>query len=433
MGTSGAPCPAAATSRTRKSLTTSMPVRSAITAGSPNCHVECRARARRSGRGSRSPLRPRDQRPLRRSRRSRRPRASRRGRTPSRQYSRGVAPIERACKSIALRRRRRRGRSCLTSRTTIRPSSPRSNRTTAAEMPSSDVPDMSPTTIRASAGRVTVMSGPAAGRRRRRDGSRRRLRRALSPPPSRSTPSFCMTIAVFTRLSAASSSARASSRDTPQTSMTMRSLRSASFAFVALRSTIRLPYVLPMRIIAPVVIMLSTIFVAVPALRRVEPVTTSGPTIAMTATSTLREQLLRHRRARDDRRARAAFTRALERAVDERRRARCGDADDDVALAHVMLVDHRGAAGGRILGAFLRAQDRGEPAGDDALHHLGVAAERRRAFARVEHAEAAGRAGADVEEPAVTAECIFGERDELRDLARAASRPHRRPCGLRRS
>ena len=41
MGTSGAPCPPAATSRTRKSLTTSMPVRSAITADSPSCQVEC--------------------------------------------------------------------------------------------------------------------------------------------------------------------------------------------------------------------------------------------------------------------------------------------------------------------------------------------------------------------------------------------------------
>ena len=41
MGTSGAPCPPAATSRTRKSLTTSIWVRSAITAASPHCHVEC--------------------------------------------------------------------------------------------------------------------------------------------------------------------------------------------------------------------------------------------------------------------------------------------------------------------------------------------------------------------------------------------------------
>jgi len=43
IGTSGAPCPPAATSRTRKSLITSMPVRSAITAASPICHVECGA------------------------------------------------------------------------------------------------------------------------------------------------------------------------------------------------------------------------------------------------------------------------------------------------------------------------------------------------------------------------------------------------------
>ena len=43
IGTSGAPCPPAATSRTRKSLTTSTPVRSAITAASPSCHVECGA------------------------------------------------------------------------------------------------------------------------------------------------------------------------------------------------------------------------------------------------------------------------------------------------------------------------------------------------------------------------------------------------------
>src|SRR3989454_3751385 len=38
-GTSGAPCPPAATSRDRKSLTTRTPTRSAITAGSPSCSV----------------------------------------------------------------------------------------------------------------------------------------------------------------------------------------------------------------------------------------------------------------------------------------------------------------------------------------------------------------------------------------------------------
>src|SRR3954463_12967195 len=50
----------------------------------------------------------------------------------------------------------------------------------------------------------------------------------------------------------------------------------------------RLPYVLPTRIIAPVVIMLSTIFVAVPAFIRVDPVMTSGPVIGTLATWTRR-------------------------------------------------------------------------------------------------------------------------------------------------
>src|SRR5713226_7183535 len=39
MGTGGAPCPPAATSRARKSLTTRTPTRSAITAGSPSCKL----------------------------------------------------------------------------------------------------------------------------------------------------------------------------------------------------------------------------------------------------------------------------------------------------------------------------------------------------------------------------------------------------------
>ena len=58
----------------------------------------------------------------------------------------------------------------------------------------------------------------------------------------------------------------------------MRTARSRSFSLVGRRSTIRLPYVLPRRTIAMVEIMLSTSFCAVPALRRVEPVSTSGPT-----------------------------------------------------------------------------------------------------------------------------------------------------------
>ena len=58
----------------------------------------------------------------------------------------------------------------------------------------------------------------------------------------------------------------------------MPTARSRSFSLVGRRSTIRFPYVLPRRTIVMVEIMLSTSFCAVPALRRVEPVTTSGPT-----------------------------------------------------------------------------------------------------------------------------------------------------------
>ena len=74
-----------------------------------------------------------------------------------------------------------------------------------------------------------------------------------------------------------------------------------------------------------------------------------------------------------------------------------------------------------------RADQRGKSAGDDALHHLRIAAERRRAFGRVEHAEAARRSGADVEQPPAATEGVLGERDRLARSARAASRRRRRP------
>ena len=85
-----------------------------------------------------------------------------------------------------------------------------------------------------------------------------------------------MTIAVFTMPPPRRAARAPVARSTSQTSMRILSLRSRSLSFVARRSTIRLPNVLPSRIIAPVVIMLSTSFVAVPAFMRVEPVTTSA-------------------------------------------------------------------------------------------------------------------------------------------------------------
>ena len=85
------------------------------------------------------------------------------------------------------------------------------------------------------------------------------------------------------------------------------------------------------RIIAPVVIMLSISFVAVPALRRVIPVTTSGPVTATIGDVDVLQRLRRRRRAGDDRRARADRARVVERAAHVGRGARRGDADDHVA------------------------------------------------------------------------------------------------------
>ena len=93
-----------------------------------------------------------------------------------------------------------------------------------------------------------------------------------------------------------------------------------------------------------------------------------------------------------------------------------GRLDDDVALTHVVLVHYRSAAGRRVLGAFLCAEDGREPASDDALDHVGITAEGRWALARVEDPEATGRPRANVEETPVSSERVFGERDEPRDL-----------------
>ena len=67
--------------------------------------------------------------------------------------------------------------------------------------------------------------------------------------------------------------------------MTMRSPRSRSLSLQAIKSTIRLPYARPCRIIAAVEMVLSTSLVAVPAFMRVDPVSASGPTLGRINTS----------------------------------------------------------------------------------------------------------------------------------------------------
>ena len=68
--------------------------------------------------------------------------------------------------------------------------------------------------------------------------------------------------------------------------MRMRRARSRSLSLVARRSTMRLPQVLPSCTIVAVLIIFSAILVALPAFKRVLPVTTSGPTSNSTGKST---------------------------------------------------------------------------------------------------------------------------------------------------
>ena len=86
-----------------------------------------------------------------------------------------------------------------------------------------------------------------------------------------------MTMAVLAEKPHCSRADLASSSSVFAAVATILIARRTSFSFVGFTSTMRLPYTFPRRIIAPVESMLSTIFCAVPDLRRVEPVMTSGP------------------------------------------------------------------------------------------------------------------------------------------------------------
>ena len=116
-------------------------------------------------------------------------------------------------------------------------------------------------------------------------GRRRRPRRGAPGRSSASTPARSETIATFASPPAARARRRRLPRTRRSASATMRRTRARSLSFVATTSTIRLPKVLPSRIIAIVESMLSTSFCAVPALSRVEPARTSGPTTTATSWS----------------------------------------------------------------------------------------------------------------------------------------------------
>ena len=73
---------------------------------------------------------------------------------------------------------------------------------------------------------------------------------------------------------------------------------------------------------------------------------------------------------------------------------------------------------------------RRQSAGDDADHHLRRRAEGRRALGRVEHAEPAAGARADVEQPAAGAERRLDQVDRAGDLLPRARRPRAGTAGV---
>src|SRR5215475_1149870 len=97
------------------------------------------------------------------------------------------------------------------------------------------------------------------------------------------------TIATFASPPAAASAASTASSPAPVARLTARRARALSFSLVDATSTIRSPYVFPRRIIERVEIEFSTSFCAVPALRRVDPATISGPTTTETSCSAMRD------------------------------------------------------------------------------------------------------------------------------------------------
>jgi hypothetical protein len=110
--------------------------------------------------------------------------------------------------------------------------------------------------------------------------------------------------------------------------------------------------------------------------------------------------------------------------ADIRGRGRRRDAYDEVASRHTARIQIARPVLRPVLGTLLRARERRRPARDDALHHLGVRAEGGRALARIQHTEAPGRAGADVEEPSAFAKSRGRDVDRARDRVAL--------CGYRR-
>ena len=179
-----------------------------------------------------------------------------------------------------------------------------------------------------------------------------------------------------------------------------------------------------MRTMAMVVSMFSTILVAVPALSRVDPVSTSGPTLGAMIRSTkfwrsapgqqvtkmMRRPLLRARVSapRTNGVRPLAETPTTTSFFVGRSRA--------IARAPFLVV---------VLDAFLRLEDRVLAAGHDRLHAGRRGAERRRHLGGLDDAEPAAGAGADEEDAAAAAQRLCDDFHAVREaVALAVDRRH---------
>src|ERR1043166_6782149 len=150
----------------------------------------------------------------------------------------------------------------------------------------------------------------------------------------------------------------------------MRVARSRNFTFAGTTSTIRLLVTLPSRTMASVDSVFKMSLVAVPAFRRVEPVRISGPTLGVMQIS--------------GRSARGIFRnglKAMSTVVARRPRAPFNSPPPRGGPPHPRL-----------------------PAPQKRLHHLRGGAEGPGTFARIQHAEPAAGASADVKQSSAVSE-----------------------------
>lgn len=78
-----------------------------------------------------------------------------------------------------------------------------------------------------------------------------------------------------------------------------------------------------------------------------------------------------------------------------------------------MIIDIAPGPIRSILRAFLRARERGKPAGDDSLHHLRLRPEGRWTLGGVQNAKPSRSSRANVEEPSAMTKSLFRNLDRV--------------------